>query len=82
MTLGESRGKALRLGHETHDEATASLSFRGAPKVADDPGNEGPGHEIDRVDTLYNGFRAHSLFRPPSESQFWLLLFWEKKYDI
>ena len=29
LTLGENRGKALRLGHEAHLEATASLSFHG-----------------------------------------------------
>ena len=49
LTLGETRGKALHLGHEAHLEATASLSFHGVPKVSNDPGNTGPGHEIDRV---------------------------------
>ncbi len=60
LTLDENRGKALRLGHENHDEATASLSFHGAPKVADDPGNEGPGHEIDRVTPEKRVVKGHA----------------------
>ncbi len=60
LTLGENRGKALHLGHEAHIEATASLSFRGVPKVADDPGNKGPGHEIDRVTPQNRVVKTHA----------------------
>ena len=64
LTLGENRGKALILGHEAHLEATASLSFHGAPKVSKDPGNVGPGHEIDRVTPEH---RAATSFAPKED---------------
>jgi imidazolonepropionase-like amidohydrolase len=60
LTLGETRGKALHLGHEAHLEATASLSFRGVPKVSDDPGKKGPGHEIDRVTPEKRVVKGHA----------------------